>query len=161
MSGMTAHLPRTPEGLLQLERAGPFIPPVALAGFGDLLVTDAFRAEIERSSMGGLKFRPVEKARIVHLEWERWDQAASDPREYPVGGEPEDYILSRPHDVGLAIRMGPVWEVVLTDDGQRAAADLVRDPAATRHIYASQRAKDWLHENAGEWLRFTDPHCGD
>src|SRR5262245_60690347 len=83
LSGMTAHEPRTPEGLLRLARTGPFVPPITVAGVGDLLVTDAFRAELELSPLAGLEFRPVEKTRIVLLEWERWDQAADDPQEYP------------------------------------------------------------------------------
>jgi hypothetical protein len=75
LSGMTAHQPRTRTGLLRLERTGPFVPPITLAGLGDLLVTEEFRAGLEQSSLAGPGFRPVEKTRIVHLEWERWDQA--------------------------------------------------------------------------------------
>lgn len=49
-----------------------------------------------------------------------------------------------------------MWEVVLSGRGQAAEADLVRDTPATLHIYASQRARDWLEGNAGTWLRFED-----
>jgi hypothetical protein len=153
---MTARQERTPESLLRLERTGPFVPPVSMPGPGDLVVTDAFRARMEQSPLAGLGFRPVEKARIVRLEWEHWDQDDFEPDEYPGSGEPEDYILGRPHDPELAARIGPVWEVVLPGRGQDAAADLVRDAPATLHIYASQRARDWLEENAGTWLRFED-----
>lgn len=106
LSGMTAHQERTPEGLLRLERTGPFVPPVSMPGLGDLLVTDAFRARLEESPLAGLGFRPVEKTRIVRLEWEHWDQDDFEPEEYPDSGEPEDYILSRPHDPELAARIG-------------------------------------------------------
>jgi hypothetical protein len=68
---MTRHQPRTPEGLLPLARTGPFVPPITLAEVGDVLVTDAFRTELARSPLAGLGFRPVEKTRIVRLEWER------------------------------------------------------------------------------------------
>ncbi len=153
LSGMTAHLPRTRDGVLQLERTGPFVPPVTLAGVGDLLVTDAFRVRLEQAPLAGLRFRPVEKARIVRLEWERWDQADDEPQEYPDGGEPEDYILGRPE---LAAQIGPLWEVVLPGIAEQAEADLVRDEPATRHIYASPHAKDWLGQHAGEWLTFSD-----
>lgn len=156
LAGMTRHQPRTREGLLQLERTGPFVPPITLAGPGDLLVTNAFRAELERSPLAGPGFRPVEKTRIVRLEWEYWDQSAGNPLEYPEGGEPEDYILSRPHDPELAAQIGPLWEVVLPGTGERAEADLVRDLPATLHIYASQRAKGWLQQHAGDWLSFAD-----
>jgi hypothetical protein len=157
LSGMTAHRPRTLDGLLQLERTGPFVPSITLAGLGDLLITDAFRTRLENSPLTGLGFRPVEKTRIVRLEWEHWDQADDDPGEYPDGGEPEDYILGRPHDPELAAQIGPLWEVVLPGIGEKAEADLMWDQPATRHIYASQRAKNWLEQHAGEWLRFADP----
>jgi hypothetical protein len=155
LTGMTAHQPRTPGGRLRLERTGPFIPPVTLAGAGDLLVTDDFRIKLEKSPLAGLGFRPVEKTRIVRLEWERWDHADDDPQEYPDGGEPEDYILGRPHDPELALQIGPVWEVMLAGRGPDAQTDLGRIPP-TRHIWASRRAKDWLEEHAREWIRVTD-----
>jgi hypothetical protein len=156
LSGMTAHMPRTQDGLLRLERTGPFVPPITLAGLGDLLVTDAFRVRLQQAPLAGLGFRPVDKTHIVHLEWEHWDQAADDPQEYPDGGEPESYILDRPHDPELAAQIGPLWEVILPGTGERAEADLIRDQPATRHIYASQRAKDWLEQHAGDWLSFAD-----
>lgn len=124
---------------------------------GDLVVTDdAFRTRIEQSSLAGPGFRPVEKTHIVRLDWERWDQAAADPQEYPDGGEPEGYILDRPHDPELAAQIGPLWEVMLPGTGDKTEADLVRDQQATRHFYASQRAQDWLEQNAGEWISFAD-----
>ncbi len=156
LAGMTAHQPRTRDGLLQLERTGPFVPPVTLPGLGDLVVTDAFRVRLEDSPLAGLGFRPVRMTRIVRLEWERWDQASDDPAHYPAGGEPEDYILGRPHDPGLAAQIGQLWEVALPDTGEGNNADLVRDQAML-HSYASPRAKDWLQRHAGEWLSFANP----
>lgn len=156
LCGMTAHQPRTLDGLLQLERTGPFVPPVTQSGPGDLLVTDVFRTKLEESPLAGLGFRPVRKTRIVRLEWEHWDQAADHPQEYPDGGEPEDYILSRPHDPELAAQIGSLWEVVLSAIGEHADADLVRALPSTLHIYASQRARDWLEQHAGDWLCFAD-----
>jgi hypothetical protein len=156
LSGMTAHQPRTAEGLLQLERTGPFVPPISVAGLGDLLVTDAFRAQLEQAPLTGVRFRPAMKARIVRLDWERWDLTADDPQEYPDGGEPEDYILSRPHDPELAAQIGPVWEVTMPGRDEHADADLVRDPAASRCIYASERAREWLGQRVGDWLSFAD-----
>jgi hypothetical protein len=154
VSGMTRHQPRNPEGLLRLERTGPFVPPITLAGAGDLLVTGAFRAELERSPLAGLEFRPVEKTHIVRLDWERWDLTDDEPPEYPHGGEPEGYILDRPHDPELAGQIGPIWEVVLPGIHQRAGADLARGQPASWRIYASQRAKDWLEQHASRWLSF-------
>ncbi len=154
LSGMTTRRPRTREGLLRLERTGPFVPPITLAGFGDLLITDAFRGALEESSMDGLAFRAVEKTRIVRLRWERWDWTADRPQEYPAGGEPEAYILERPHDRQLALQIGPLWEVLLPSLSEATEADLVRDPVHSRDIYASQRARNWLEKHAGDWLSF-------
>ncbi len=156
LSGMTAHQPRTREGLLRLERTGPFVPPITMAGFGDLLVTDAFRVRLEESSLAGPAFRPVQKTRIVRLEWEHWDWTADDPQEYPDGGEPEAYILDRPHDPELAMQIGPLWEVLLPSLGGETAADLARDQVHARHIHASQRARNWLEQHAGDWLSFAE-----
>jgi hypothetical protein len=158
LSGMTAHRPRTREGLLRLERTGPFVPPITLAGLGDLLITNAFRTALEESPLAGLAYRPVEKTRIVRLRWEHWDWTADDPREYPDGGEPEAYILDRPHDRELAMEIGPIWEVLLPSlapDGG-ILADLVRDQAHARDIYASQPAREWLEQHAGDWLSFAE-----
>jgi hypothetical protein len=156
LSGMTRHQPRTPEGLLRLARTGPFVPPITLAGAGDLLVTGPFRAELERSPLAGLGFRPVEKTHIARLEWERWDLTDDEPQEYPHGGEPESYIVGRPHDPELAAQIGAVWEVVLPGIQEQADADLVRGQPATWHIYASQRAKHWLEQHASRWLTLTN-----
>src|SRR5262249_14925382 len=41
--GMTAHLDRHDE-MLQLERTGPYMPPITFPGIGDIVVTDAFKA---------------------------------------------------------------------------------------------------------------------
>ena len=165
LSGMTAHQPRTREGLLRLERTGPFVPPITLAGLGDLLVTDGFRASMEEAPLAGLAFRLVHKTRIVRLRWEQWDWTADGPREYPDGGEPEAYILNRPHDRELAMAIGPIWEVLVPSLGEQIAtarlgdqitADLVRDQQHARDIYASQRARDWLEQHAGDWLCFAE-----
>src|SRR5262245_31791236 len=87
--GMTGHLSRK-EGPLRLEWTGPFIPPITLPGIGDVVVTDEFRAELERSGLGRFGFHPVIKARIVELHWEQWDRTSERPAERPEGGEPEN-----------------------------------------------------------------------
>ena len=123
---MSAHL-RRKDGLIQLERTAPFVPPISFPGIGDIVVTDAFRRELEASDLTGFTFAPVLKARIVESTWETWDRTAPEPAEYPPSGEPEDYILSRPHSRKLADEMGDVWEVVL-NDGAIVDTDIERRP---------------------------------
>ena len=77
-SGMSTHLPRK-DGLIQLERTAPFVPPISFPGIGDIVVTNAFRAELEASGLTGFTFAPIVKARIVESNWETWDRDASKP----------------------------------------------------------------------------------
>ena len=86
--GMSRHLPRL-DGLIRLERTGPFIPPITLPGIGDVVVTHKFRAAIERTGLAGLSFAPVIKTRIVEFRWELWDPGtvtARTPRKRGTGG---------------------------------------------------------------------------
>lgn len=54
-NGMSAHLPRQ-EGMIQLERTGPFIPPISFAGVGDIIVTDEIRVRLEAAKDPGQNY---------------------------------------------------------------------------------------------------------
>jgi hypothetical protein len=83
-------------GPLLLHRAGPFLPPISFpwlrAGGHRIVVSEAFRRDLEHSGFAGLRFGPAAKARIVKLPWHEWDRTADRPKQYPPGGEPEEYI---------------------------------------------------------------------
>ena len=169
ISGMSAYSERR-DGLIQLERTGPYVPPVSFPGIGDIVVTDAFRKKLESSGLSGLRFQPVIKKRIVHLDWHLWDKAAEEPPEYPVGGEPEGYILQRAHSREVAEQIGDLWELCL---GEAAKIQRERRPSrillvasslqgldifraeGVLCIYTTNRAKAWLEENAKEHVAFT------
>ncbi len=170
MHGMTAHLHRTEDGRLQLERVGPFMPPITFPGIGDIVVTDAFRVALQHSALTPLSFRPVHKARIVKLSWDAWDRDAALPPSVPASGEPEDYILKRRHSAAAAQALGDVWEVVLP-----VAARVERSPGrevsllldtwggddlfraeGVLYNYASPKAQEWLAEHASEFIMFQD-----
>ncbi len=176
--GMSRHLPRL-DGLIRLERTGPFIPPITLPGIGDVVVTHKFRAAIERTGLAGLSFAPVIKTRIVEFRWELWDPSAPSPLELPESGEPEDYILARPHSPAVAERLGLLWELILPEGAQVDAVRVGRgvyeyriDPATwcgaplfrptgKRHFMATEGGKQRLEETAGEWLVFQEAsHSG-
>jgi hypothetical protein len=175
--GMTAHLPRK-DNRLQLERTGPFMPPITFPGIGDVLVTDAFRSELAQSPFASLQYCPVVKARIVRYPWEKWDRTAEEPEEYPESGEPEDYILSRPHSPKTAEALGDAWQVVLPEG---AAVDTqprrekwgydIRVETSTwngNHMFwgrkhsndsgswviVTELGKNWLEDRATGWVRF-------
>jgi hypothetical protein len=171
--GMTMHSPRV-DGRLALERTGPYIPPITFPG-RSIILTDAARTLLESSSLTTFSFLPVEKKLIVELHWESWNLSAEEPADYPSAGEPEDYILGKPHSPTVAMAMGELWELVIplnveilrpaptvssykeltidlrTWDG----TDLLRSRAYGGTLF-SQRAQDWFTEHWGQYVTF-DP----
>ncbi|MEI8021566.1 MAG: hypothetical protein WCH39_25375 [Schlesneria sp.] len=105
VGGMTSHLSRH-KGLLQLERVGPFIPPLCVAG-SHLILTEAMRSFLASSPFTDWNVKPVKKAHIVRWEWKKLSDADN------LRGEPEDMILSHPHDPDVAISLGDLYELVL------------------------------------------------
>lgn len=151
-NGMTQHLARS-DDLLQLERTGPFVPSISFEL--DIILSNSLKIALEASHLRGVAFKPVIKARIVLLEWEKWDQDAEDPFEYPESGEPEDYILEKPHSPELATQIGDLWELCLEsfDHLEDVNADFWRIKG-TGFTFVSEAAKRWLEENAPETVRF-------
>ena len=172
-SGMTSHLSRK-GGYLQLERTGPFVPPITTSGIGNVVVTEEFKKQLQLSGMSGLRFQPVIKTHIVQLEWEQWDKTASEPPEYPQSGKPEDYILERSHSPELAEAIGNLWEVQLQEHAEIERIQIginswEVDPhivlsswdetdwfkaKSVRYTYLSQKAKNWLAEHVSEYVKF-------
>lgn len=148
--GMTTHLAPNADGRLRLERCAPFMPAATFPGFS-LVVTQTMRRHIEVAELRGVDFREVEKARIVALSWEQWDSAAPAPAEYPESGEPEDYVLGRPHDDALAEALGPLFQVLpsgtcLVDDQEIVrpplpSAPSIRSPFAGELVPAKGRTE--------------------
>jgi hypothetical protein len=68
---------------------------------------------LESSGLTGFTFLSVEKKLIVELHWEAWNMSAEEPPEYPASGEPEGYILEKPHSTTAATALGELWEVVV------------------------------------------------
>ena len=77
MHGMSCHLDRD-GGIIQLERTGPFVPPISLPGIGDIVITAEFRGKLEASGLTGLHFQPVIKKLIVWSDWETWNDEAEE-----------------------------------------------------------------------------------
>jgi hypothetical protein len=150
-------------GLLLIQRTGPFVPPISVAGLhSPVVVTDSFRRELAGSGLTGFGFRPVVKQRIVRLTWERWDRRAAEPARYPAEGEPENYVLGRRHDPELAEAIGPLWELLVqAEDVAMGQPDFLRDTRYFSSMYVSAAAHRWLAARAGQWLRFEDPASRD
>lgn len=104
-NGMSAHLGGD-DGPIQLERTGPFVPPITFPGIGDIIVTEEMKLLMEQAGFKGISFRPVEKAHIADVPWHNWNLTAEDPPFYPAGGEPAAYIFDQPHSPKLANEIG-------------------------------------------------------
>src|SRR5690349_19087655 len=116
VSGMTAHLGRQND-LLQIERTGPYVPPLVNSGLWDIIVTNAVKGNLELSGLIGINFKPVIKKHIVELNWTTWDLDADEPPHYPDTGEPEDYILHGEHSASVSDDIGDLWELVTSARG--------------------------------------------
>jgi hypothetical protein len=145
--GMTAHLGRekSANGRLQLERTGPFVPPITFPGIGDIVVTDDMKQAMEKAGFQGISFHPVLKVHFVEVPWHTWDLKAEDPEYYPEEGEPEGYILDREHSPEVADAVGDLWEVVYEREG---GGDFYG------YMNVSNRAKSWFEASYPRWTSF-------
>ena len=165
--GMSRHLGRQ-NGIIQLERIGPYIAPITFPGAGEIVVTDAFRFAIEKSGLTGFTFKPVIKSHIVKLDWKSWDKTTPEPAHHPEGGEPESYILEQPHSSAASKALGNLWEMCPEDgidvvrDGWKVVGFLsetwngrdIFKARTTGYTCVSQKARNWLAENFSKHVQF-------
>ena len=170
--GMGAHLARR-DGRMQLERTGPYIPPVSFPGLRGFVLTSAARLMIESSGLSGCLLQPVDKKLIVELHWEKWDLNAPEPASYPETGEPEEYVLGQPHSPEAAEQLGDLWEVVipptvkvlrprpivesykeLTIDSATWNGAEIFASADVGYTFFTERAQTWFAGNFGEYVGF-------
>jgi hypothetical protein len=140
-------------------------------GVVDVVITQTLRIDLERAGFSGLGFKPVIKTHIVDLDWSSWDRSAPNPAEYPTTGEPEDYILSRPHAPDIANAIGDIWQLWPSHQGRAVqmadgvalvgatakSSDFVLAPLGRNdYVFVSERVTRWLAERTGEWIRFKE-----
>ena len=173
--GMSKHVRRR-DGIIQLERTGPFVPMITFPGGGDVVVTDTMRRLLETSGLDGPSFVRVDKHRIVQSDWETWDRNAAEPQVYPSTTEPEDYVLGQAHDPRLADMIGDLWELVAPVVGSAQIVEIIKGPLRFRVVaslpakppdvfrctgvrlfpFVTAGAKAWLEQRQLEWVEF-DP----
>ena len=161
-------------GLLLLDRTGPFAPPITNP-IDVIIVTDAFRSRLE-ASFAGLEFRPVIKDRIVEIHWETWDRTVFPQERPPADGEPEDYLYQNPHSEAAAEGLGDLWELVLSVGAQvrhserpeaRHTGEIDATTWSGDHFFwvipgrfpvvvVSETAKTWLEAEVPEWVSFEE-----
>jgi len=172
--GMAAHLPRQ-GGKLRLERTGPYIPPISLPGIGEIVLTTQAKHLLDSSGLTGFTTETVEKALVVELHWENWNLDAEQPFEYPESGEPEDYILGKPHSASASAALGELWEIVVPgtltvirarsivssykelkiDVSTWNGADLVRSNDFGSILF-TEKARDWFSGHWGKYIAFEE-----
>jgi hypothetical protein len=170
VQGISRRLPRV-DGVIQLERTGPFVPPIAFPSLGDVVVTGAFRSALESSGLSGLNFAPVTVATAVRVHWGTWSRAERLPPVLPPSGEPEDYVQLALHDPDCAREIGTLWEVEapIWGIGSRTTVgfrkyghnvavrpgrpDFFR-VEGLRFTFVSEGARQWLAAEAGDWVSF-------
>jgi hypothetical protein len=172
--GMASDLDRL-DGLLSLERAGPFLPPITFPGSQEIVLSDSGRAVFEQSNLTGFTFQAVHKSRIVDLAWHEWDLTSDEPAAYPESGEPEDYILQRDPSSAAADELGKVWELVVPITARvgrprrivQSSRELYIETATWNGAdvfrgdgyggtFVTENAKGWIEERLGYFVRFAE-----
>ena len=159
------HLARQ-DGVIQLERTGPFMPPITFPGAGDMVVKAWLRQRLLESGLTGITFGQVVKRLVVRFDWHLWDRSAGEPPEYPEDGEPENYILGHPHSEQASRMIADVFELVPKNaaaidrsDGIRVLAGSWGNADVFRAqglgwCFVSERARDWFSTVVGEHVAF-------
>jgi hypothetical protein len=154
-------------GDLELERTGPFVPPISQPG-RFVVVTAEFLSRLRESGLNGIESGPVQKRRIPLLDWREWEPFGTEEMKYPAGNEPENYILRRKHSPEAAQQLGELYELrfrkgiqVSREGGYHLVASswdgsdfVVAMDEQPIYNYVSERARDWLMQNAAEWVAF-------
>ena len=136
---------RADDGIIDLQRCGPFIPPISFP-FGCIIVDDRTKRLFESSDMTGYVFKPVRKSVIVNLDWRSWDLEADQPKYYPPDGEPESFVLGQPHCETTSAHMGDLWELSATPVGKVALID-----DETTWTSSHEPNLDFITPNDTEW----------
>jgi hypothetical protein len=160
---------RSKSGELELERTGPFVPPISQPG-RYVVVTGEFLSQLRESELKGIEVGPVKKKRVPMIDWREWEPFGTQEMQYPAGNEPENYILRRKHSPETAVALGELWELRFRPGiqiGREGGYHLVLSSwdgsdfvvAKDEHPiynYVSQQARDWLTQNAPEWVAFEE-----
>ena len=160
-------------GYLQLQRTGPYVPPISFPGIGEMVVTDRVRREMNQFGLRGFGFEPVDKKLIVASDWHDWPAETDAPQAHPETGEPENYVLGQPHSAEAADEMGDLWALSFNHGAEtrrdrrivkrRSEIKLVAASVGDRDlfaaqgvgfIYASPSAKQWLEDRFADAVTF-------
>ena len=117
-------------------RTGAFCPSIYRSQYNRespvLIVKEDVLQYIIESNLTGFVLQPVNKEKIVKLDWENWDLQSPEPLIYPSGSmDAEEYITRRKHNEMVAEQIGNLFALIPQKDGllyceqERSSAKLV------------------------------------
>lgn len=151
-------------------RTGPFCPSIYRSQYNRerpvLIVKKDTLQHIREANLTGFEIQPVNKGKIVKLDWENWDLQSPEPLIYPSGNmDAEEYITRRKHSEATSEQIGELFALTPQTDGllyceqERSSAKLVEQSLSgldifidriycnsCAEIYVSEKAKDVLSE---------------
>lgn len=155
---------------LELQRTGPFVPPLTQPTWSYVVVTDSLLNMLKSAKLTGFTVIPVSLVKTPLIDWRRWSPYGDAEMKYPAGNEPENYLLRRKHSPESSAAIGTLWYLqfqpgiqISYGGGLHLLAStwngndfFVSDEDRPVHNYVSERARDWLLENVGEWVAFEE-----
>lgn len=158
------------ESTLELQRTGPFVPPLSQPTLGCyVVVTDRLLNAMKAAKLTGFTVMPVSLVKTPLIDWRKWSPYGDAEMKYPAGGEPENYLLRRKHSPEASAAIGTLWYLKFQpgihfayDGGPHVVAstwngnDFFSQHERPLYNYVSQRARDWLLQNVGEWVAFKE-----
>lgn len=161
-------------------RTGPFCPSIYRSQYNRerpvLIVKEDTLQHIREANLKGFEIQPVNKGKIVKLDWENWDLQSPEPQIYPSGNmDAEEYIKRRKHSEATSEQIGELFALTPQTDGllyceqERSSAKLVEQSLSgldifidrifcdfCSEIYVSEKAKDILSKYYSDLLIFQE-----
>ena len=161
-------------------RTGVFCPSIYRSQYNRespvLIVKENALQYIIDANLTGFVLQPVNKEKIVKLDWENWNLQSPEPLIYPSGSmDAEEYITRRKHNETVAEQIGNLFALIPQKDGllyceqERSSAKLVEQSLSgldifidrifydfCSEIYISEKAKDVLFKHFSDLLIFQE-----
>ena len=161
-------------------RTGVFCPSIYRSQYNRespvLIVKENALQYIIDANLTGFVLQPVNKEKIVKLDWENWDLQSPEPLIYPSGSmDAEEYITRRKHNETVAEQIGNLFALIPQKDGllyceqERSSAKLIEQSLSgldifidrifydfCSEIYISEKAKDVLFKHYSDLLIFQE-----
>ena len=155
---------------LELQRTGPFIPPLTQPSYHFVVVTESCLSQLHAAGLTGFTTVPVVVTKSPQVDWRQWKPYGEKEMKYPAGGEPENYIERRKHSPDASSEFGPLTallfqpgiDFVFGKDAHVVASSwagtdfFVARTNRPVYNYVSQRGRDWLTAYVGDWVAFEE-----